>query len=90
MLSLPKAKVLAARIDTFQVRYENSEGKAVIKSGLKQVDYDNKRVKGKQELKEEYGMKVASPIEKEWYEQAASLVEYIKVKPSAKLLRNCC
>ncbi len=79
-------KVLAARIDTFQVRYENSEGKAVIKSGLKQVDYDNKRVKGKQELKEEYGMKVASPIEKEWYEQAASLVEYIEGKTVSEAL----
>lgn len=29
--------------------------------------------KTKKELKEEYGMIVASPIEKEWYEQAAAI-----------------
>ncbi|MDO4522453.1 MAG: hypothetical protein Q4B57_04805 [Eubacteriales bacterium] len=32
--------------------------------------------KSKQELKEEYGMKAASQIEKEWYEQANAFAEY--------------
>lgn len=34
----------------------------------------------KNELKDAYGMKAASPIGKEWYEQAASLAEYVTGK----------
>lgn len=36
--------------------------------------------KSKQELKEEYGMGKASTIDKEWYEQANALAEYVKGK----------
>ncbi|OQA77594.1 MAG: hypothetical protein BWY30_01051 [Tenericutes bacterium ADurb.Bin239] len=79
-------KVLAARLDTYQLRYVNDEGRAVMKPGLVQVDYTAKRVKGKQELKDAYNMKPASPIGKEWYEQAASLVEYLKGKTVAEAL----
>ncbi|OQC11538.1 MAG: Chlorophenol reductase precursor [Tenericutes bacterium ADurb.Bin087] len=81
-------KVLAARVDTFQPRYvANEAGDRLVMDGSKvQVDATAKRVKSKQELKDDYGMKVASPIGKEWYEQAASLVDYIKGKTVSEAL----
>jgi len=40
----------------------------------------NAEIKSKQEKKEEYGMKKASGIGKEWYEQANALAEYVTGK----------
>ena len=39
---------------------------------------ETKEGKSKKELKEEYNMKGASPIKKEWYEQVEFLENYIK------------
>lgn len=70
-------KVLAARVDTFQIELATVEEKAQINETKKQVVAAEHRIKGKQELKEAYGMAPASPIEKEWYEQAAALVAHL-------------
>lgn len=85
-------KVLAAAIDTFQIRYaiQPAEGevaaRAIVDTAGVQVVAEESRIKGKQELKEAYGMKGSSPIEKEWYEQAAALVEYLVGKDIATAL----
>lgn len=87
-------KVLAARIDTFQPRYaiEAEVGETPAKSvmafdeDLLQIVVDESRVKGKHELKEDYNMKVASPIEKEWYEQAEALVALLPGKTVSEVL----
>lgn len=85
-------KVLAARIDTFQIRYaiEPAVGEVVAKTivdkTVKQVVAAENRVKGKQELKDEYAMKSSSDIGKEWWEQAAALVEHLKGKTVAEAL----
>ncbi len=72
-------KVLGARVDTFQLQYTNAEGRAIIdKAEAKvQVVASENRIRGKHEQKEDYGMIVASPIEKEWYEQANALATYV-------------
>jgi len=45
----------------------------------------NTTIKTKQELKEEYGMKKASKIGKEWYEQANAFAEYVVGKTAAEV-----
>lgn len=45
----------------------------------------NSTIKTKQELKEEYGMKKASKIGKEWYEQANAFAEYVIGKTAAEV-----
>lgn len=61
-------KILNAFIDTAQNRVAyNADGEFEAHTGT-----DSKKV-----LKEEYNMKGASPIGKEWYEQAAALEEYV-------------
>jgi len=66
-------KIVQTIIDTAQTKIEFSkEGKII--PDLNTV------FKSKQELKEEYGMGKASSIEKEWYEQANALAEYVKGK----------
>ncbi len=42
-------------------------------------------IETKQELKERYDMKKASPIKKEWYEQANAFAEYAKGKTSTQI-----
>lgn len=42
-------------------------------------------VLSKQELKEDYGMKQASGIGKEWYEQAAAIEEYVRGKTAKEV-----
>ena len=42
-------------------------------------------IETKQELKERYDMKKASPIKKEWYEQANAFAEYAKGKTAAQI-----
>lgn len=68
------------RLDTVQLYAKIAEEAVVLKTET------NGDVKSKWELLDGYGMKVASPIEKEWYEQAASLVEYIKGKTVSEAL----
>jgi len=66
-------KIVQTIIDTAQTKIEFSkEGKII--PDLNTV------FKSKQELKEEYGMGKASSIEKEWYEQANALAEYVEGK----------
>lgn len=48
------------------------------------ADFEEER-KTKQELGEEYGMKAASSISKEWNEQADAIAEYVIGKTSAEL-----
>ncbi|HHY99837.1 MAG TPA: hypothetical protein GYA03_01950 [Tissierellia bacterium] len=65
-----EGKIVQTVIDTAQTKIEFSkEGK--ILPDLNTV------FKSKQELKEEYGMGKASSIDKEWYEQANALAEYV-------------
>ncbi len=66
-------KIVQTKIDTAQtvIGFTN-EGKIV--PDLSTV------YKSKQELKEEYGMGRVSSIDKEWYEQANALAEYVKGK----------
>src|SRR5690554_897003 len=65
-----EGKVTGAVIDTAQVKIQyDLEGK---------VETDKEaELKTKNELKEEYGMVKASGIEKEWYEQAAALADWM-------------
>ncbi len=68
-----EGKIVQTLIDTAQTKIEFSkEGK--ILPDLNTV------FKSKQELKEEYGMGKASTIDKEWYEQANALAEYVAGK----------
>lgn len=65
-----EGKVVSVSIDTVQ-------NKAELDADLKLVSETGVEVRTKQELKEEYDMKKASPIGKEWYEQMASLEEWM-------------
>ncbi|HZJ89370.1 MAG TPA: hypothetical protein VFD05_01625 [Bacilli bacterium] len=72
-------KVVAARIDTFQLLFD-SENKEEAVMDETQVQIADGVIRGKQELKEEYGMKGLSSqigIGKEWYEQAAALADHL-------------
>ena len=85
-------KVLGSSVDTFQIRYAIQEGegeaadRAIVNESLIQVVAAEQRIRGKQEQKEDYGMVGASPIGKEWYEQAASLAAYLVGKDIAEAL----
>ena len=71
-------KVVKAAIDTAQTKINfSTEGK--VTSDLTAV------YKSKQELKDEYGMKGASTLGKEWYEQANSLAEYFVGKTADEI-----
>ena len=65
-------KVVATLIDNAQTKVQfDKEGK---------VTNRDAEFKTKVELKEDYGMKKASQIKKEWYEQAAALGEWMEGK----------
>jgi hypothetical protein len=71
-------KVVKAAIDTAQTKINfSTEGK--VTSDLTAV------YKSKQELKEEYGIKGASTLSKEWYEQANSLADYFVGKTADEI-----
>lgn len=71
-------KVVKAVIDTAQTAIKfDAEGK--VTSDL------TTSYKSKQELKEEYGMLKASTIEKEWYEQANALADYVVGKTAEEI-----
>lgn len=72
-------KVVAARIDTFQLLFDNENKEEAVMDET-QVQIADGVIRGKQELKEEYGMKGLSSqigIGKEWYEQAESLAAHL-------------
>ncbi len=85
-------KGAVAQMDTTAVAVAEKDGKleeAVIDTVQPKVEYDadgkvksdkGAEIKTKQDLGDEYGMKKASKIGKEWYEQAKSLVEWMKGK----------
>ncbi len=60
-------KIVAADLDCAQTKVQVKDGKI--------VDVDKVDLRTKKEKKEDYAMKGASPIGKEWYEQAAAFVE---------------
>lgn len=63
-----EGKIVSCKLDTAQNKMGfTSEGKVVMKD-----DFQTKK-----ELKEEYGMKAASGIGKEWYEQAQAMEAYV-------------
>lgn len=73
-----EGKIIDCVIDTAQSKAAfNAEGKIV-------TPLDTE-FKTKNELGEEYGMKAASGIGKEWYEQAAAFAEYVVGKTAAEV-----
>ena len=70
-------KVVAADLDCAQTRV------SVDKDG--KVTVDGVDLRTKKEKKEDYNMKGASPIGKEWYEQAAAFVEKMVGKTAADI-----
>jgi len=65
-------KVVATLIDNAQTKVQfDKDGKVTNRDG---------EFKTKVELKEDYGMKKASSIQKEWYEQIAALCDWMKGK----------
>lgn len=66
-------KIANCTIDTLQTKIQ-FDGTGMLLTNLDKV------FETKNELKEEYGMKGNSEIDKEWYEQAAALAAYVKGK----------
>ena len=62
-----------------------AQSKLGIADGELEEGAADKAFKTKQELKEDYNMKAASPIGKEWYEQAKFLEEYVVGKTAAEV-----
>ncbi|MEG0276657.1 MAG: hypothetical protein RR630_06490, partial [Coprobacillus sp.] len=57
----------------------------VVASEIEVAQISEENQKTKSELKDDYGMKKASKISKEWYEQANALEEFIKGKTAADI-----
>ncbi len=70
-------KIVAADLDCAQTKVNVKDGKI--------VDVEKVDVRTKKEKKEDYNMKGASPIGKEWYEQAAAYVEKMVGKTAADI-----
>jgi len=74
-------KVVAARMDVFQIKYvltaatEDLKGAIAIKTTDKTVDAENLRIKGKHELGDAYGM--GSEGKGEWFVQANKITAYM-------------
>ena len=66
-------KIANCTIDTLQTKID-FDGVGTLITDLDKI------FETKNELKEEYGMKNSSEIDKEWYEQAAALAAYVKGK----------
>lgn len=69
-------KITSCLIDASQAKCTIADGKFTVAEGAFIT---------KKELKEDYNMKIASPIQKEWYEQAAAFEAFAKGKKSAEL-----
>ncbi len=70
-------KIVAADLDCAQTKVQVKDGKI--------VDIDKVDLRTKKEKKEDYAMKGASPIGKEWYEQAAAFAEKMVGKTVADI-----
>lgn len=84
-------KVLAGRVDCFQVPYKVAAGVATVDEAEKNVQIVAKdlRIRGKHEQKEDYGMKALSSkigIGLEWYEQANNLAALLVGKTVSEAL----
>ena len=71
-----EGKITSCLIDASQAKCSIADGKFTVEKGAYQT---------KKELKEDYNMKVASPIQKEWYEQAAAFEAWAKGKTAAEI-----
>ncbi len=71
-----EGKITSCLIDASQAKCSIADGKFTVEKGAYQ---------SKKELKENYNMKVASPIEKEWFEQAAAFEVWAKGKTAAEV-----
>ncbi|MGI6713464.1 MAG: hypothetical protein ACOX3K_00100 [Bacilli bacterium] len=73
-------KIVASKFDVFQVPYTVSANAELfdvaVNTTRKQVVVAETRIKSKHELGDAYNMRGASPIEKEWFEQANALAEW--------------
>lgn len=82
-------KIVASKFDVFQVPYTvTANGElfdVAVNTTKKQVVAEETRIKSKHELGDAYGMKVASPIEKEWFEQADALTAWAVGKTVAEV-----
>ena len=66
-----EGKIVKAHIDVAQSKFKVKE------DGTFEVAPESAEFKTKHELKDDYGMKKASGIEKEWFEQAKGFEDYI-------------
>ncbi len=71
-----EGKITSCLIDASQAKCSIADGKFTVEKGVYQT---------KKELKENYNMKAASPIQKEWYEQAAAFETWAKGKTAAEI-----
>lgn len=71
-----EGKITSCLIDASQAKCSIADGKFTVEKGAYQT---------KKELKENYNMKAASPIQKEWYEQAAAFETWAKGKTAAEI-----
>lgn len=69
-------KITSCLIDASQAKCTIADGKFTVEKGAFIT---------KKELKEDYNMKMASPIGKEWYEQAAAFETWAKGKTAAEI-----
>lgn len=71
-----EGKITSCLIDASQAKCTIADGKFTVEKGAYQ---------SKKELKENYNMKMASPIEKEWFEQADAFETWAKGKTAAEI-----
>lgn len=71
-----EGKITSCLIDASQAKCSIADGKFTVEKGAYQT---------KKELKENYNMKAISPIQKEWYEQAAAFETWAKGKTAAEI-----
>lgn len=71
-----EGKIVAADMDVAQTKMDITDGVA----NTADIDFRTKK-----EKKEDYGMLVASPIQKEWYEQAEAFCAYVIGKTPAEI-----
>ncbi len=69
-------KITSCLIDSSQAKCTIADGKFTVKDGA---------FASKKELKDDYAMKGVSPIQKEWYEQAAAFESFAKGKTADQL-----
>ena len=71
-----EGKITSCLIDASQAKCTIADGKFTVEKGAYQ---------SKKELQENYNMKMVSPIQKEWFEQAAAFETWAKGKTAAEI-----